>query len=153
MATNKWCKCNISSVLFIIIKHALGGNNAYKHISSRKLHCRICMQYLSPYHNSGVIMSTMASQITRLSIVCTTVGWRRRSKKISNLRVTGLCEGNSPVTGGFPSQRVSNAENVSIWWHQDVSSPMQPLCFYSIIRLPGRGCQHLRKQELFTTGL
>ena len=30
--------------------------------------------------------------------------------------VTGLCEGNSPVTGEFPSQRASNAENVSIWW-------------------------------------
>ena len=39
-----------------------------------------------------------------------------RSKKISKLRVTGLCEGNSPVTGEFPSQRASDAENVSIWW-------------------------------------
>ena len=28
--------------------------------------------------------------------------FRRRSKKISKLRVTGLCEGNPPVTGGFP---------------------------------------------------
>ena len=36
------------------------------------------------------------------------------------LRVTGLCEGNSPVTGEFPTQRVSNAENLSIWWrHHD----------------------------------
>ena len=42
--------------------------------------------------------------------------FRRRSKKTSKLRVTGLCEGNPPVTGGFPSQRVSNAEVVSIWW-------------------------------------
>ena len=40
----------------------------------------------------------------------------RRSKKASKLRVTGLCEGNSPVTGEFPAQRASNAENVSIWW-------------------------------------
>ena len=40
----------------------------------------------------------------------------RRSKKTSRLRVTGLCDGNSPVTGEFPSQRASNAENVSIWW-------------------------------------
>ena len=29
----------------------------------------------------------------------------RRSKKTSKLRVIGLCEGNSPVTGEFPSQR------------------------------------------------
>ena len=42
--------------------------------------------------------------------------FRRRSKKISKLRVTGLCAGNSPVTGEFPAQMVSNAENVSIWW-------------------------------------
>ena len=29
----------------------------------------------------------------------------RRSKKTSKLRVTGLCEGNSPVTSEFPAQR------------------------------------------------
>ena len=40
----------------------------------------------------------------------------RRSKKISKLRVTGFCAGNSPVTGEFPAQMVSNAENVSVWW-------------------------------------
>ena len=42
--------------------------------------------------------------------------FKRISKKTSNLRVTGLCEENSPVTGEFPAQRASNAENVSIWW-------------------------------------
>ena len=42
--------------------------------------------------------------------------FRRRSKKTSKLRVTALCAGNSPVTGEFPAQRASNAENVSIWW-------------------------------------
>ena len=41
---------------------------------------------------------------------------RRRSKKTSKLRVTGLCAGNSPGTGEFPAQMASNAENVSIWW-------------------------------------
>ena len=41
--------------------------------------------------------------------------FRGRSKKISKHRVTGLCEGNPSVTGGFPSQRVSNAENVFIY--------------------------------------
>ena len=42
--------------------------------------------------------------------------FRSRSKKTSKLRVTGLCEGNSPVTDEFPSQRASNTENVSIRW-------------------------------------
>ena len=42
--------------------------------------------------------------------------FRRRSKKTSKLRGTGLCVGNSPGTGEFPAQMDSNAENVSIWW-------------------------------------
>ena len=54
-------------------------------------------------------MSAMASQINRL--------FRCISKKRSKLRVTGLCEENPPVTSGFSSQRSSNAENVSSWWH------------------------------------
>ena len=45
--------------------------------------------------------------------------FRRRPKKTSKLRVTGLCAGNSPVTGEFPEQRASNAENVSIGWRHD----------------------------------
>ena len=47
---------------------------------------------------------------------------RRRSKKTSKLLVTGLCVGNSPMTREFPSQRASNAENVSIWWRHHVQS-------------------------------
>ena len=42
--------------------------------------------------------------------------FRHISKKTSNLRVTGLCEGDSPVTSEFPAQMASNAEDVSIWW-------------------------------------
>ena len=48
--------------------------------------------------------------------------FRRRSKKTSKLRVTGLCVGNSPGTGEFPAQMASNAENVSIWWRHHVVS-------------------------------
>ena len=44
----------------------------------------------------------------------------RRSTKTWKLRVTGLCAGNSPVTGEFPAQMASNAEYASIWWrHHD----------------------------------
>ena len=39
--------------------------------------------------------------------------FRRRSKKTSKLRVTGLCAGNSAE---FPAQMASYAENASIWW-------------------------------------
>ena len=61
-------------------------------------------------------MTPVESQITSLTSVYSTVYSRRRSKKTSKLRVTDLCAGNSPVTGEFPAQRASNAENVSIWW-------------------------------------
>ena len=48
--------------------------------------------------------------------------FRRRSKKTSNLRVTGLYVGNSPGTGEFPAQSASYAENVSFWWrHHDTT--------------------------------
>ena len=49
----------------------------------------------------------------------------RRSKKTSKLRVTCLCEGNSLVTGEFPSQRASNAENVSIRWRHHIFLEIQ----------------------------
>ena len=42
--------------------------------------------------------------------------FRLRSKKTSKPRVTGLYVGNSSVTGEFPAQKVSNAENLSICW-------------------------------------
>ena len=49
-------------------------------------------------------------------------------KETAKLRVTGLCEGNSAVTGEFPSQRASNAENVFIWLRHHVEKP----CVYFV---------------------
>ena len=60
-------------------------------------------------------MGAVASQITSLTIVYSTVYSDSDKKKTSKLRVAGLCAGNSPVTGEFPAQMASNAENVSIW--------------------------------------
>ena len=48
--------------------------------------------------------------------------FRRRSKKTPKLRATTFCEGNLPVNGEFPPQRVSNAKNVSIWWRHHYTS-------------------------------
>ena len=66
-------------------------------------------------HHSDETMGAMASQITSLTIVYSTV-YSGADKKTSKLRATGLCVGNSPVTGEFPAQMTSIAENVSIWW-------------------------------------
>ena len=64
-------------------------------------------------HYSDIIMSAMASQITGVLIVYSTVsGAKKRTPKF---RATGL----SPVTNS--PQRSINAENVSIWWRHHVN--------------------------------
>ena len=68
-------------------------SNIYYHISMHPGAIPQC-------HYGDAIMSAMASQITSLNRL-----FRCRSKKTSKIRVTGLCEGNSPVTGEFCSQR------------------------------------------------
>ena len=70
-------------------------------------------------HYSDVIMSAMASQITGVHCLLNRL-FRRRSKRTSKFSVTGLCAGNSPMTGEFLAQRASNAENVSIWWRHHI---------------------------------
>ena len=59
-------------------------------------------------------MSAIASQITGVS------------KKTSNFRVTVIYEGNSPVTGEFPTQRASNAAHLMASWSTAFA---QLLCF------------------------
>ena len=78
-------------------------------------------------------MGALASQITTISIVWPTVGSGADQRKTSKLRVTGLCVGKSPVTGEFPAQKASNAENVSIWWRRHGLKPHQD----PINRTPG----------------
>ena len=72
-------------------------------------------------------MGAMASQITSLTIVYSSVYSRRRSKKTSKLRVTGLCERNSPVTGDFPHKG-------------PVTEKMFP--FDDVIMVLGKRCQY-----------
>ena len=49
-------------------------------------------------------MDTIASQITSLTIVYSTVQSGADKKKTPKLRVTGLCVRNSPGTGEFAAQ-------------------------------------------------
>ena len=68
-------------------------------------------------HCNDIIMGMLAFRITSTTIVYSTLYSRRISKKTPKVRITGLSAGNSQVTSEFPTQRASNAENVSIWWH------------------------------------
>ena len=65
--------------------------------------------------------------------------FRRRSKKTSKPRVTGLCVGNSPGTGEFPAQMASNAENVSIWWRHHAAIDIWSISFRIASRLMPQG--------------
>ena len=67
-------------------------------------------------HYNDIIMSRMASQITSLTIVYSTVYFFKAKIKenIKAPRHWPLC-GEFTVTGKFHAQRASNAENVSIW--------------------------------------
>ena len=71
--------------------------------------------WLQKMHYSDAILSAMASQITGVSMVSSTV-CPGAYKKTSMPRVTVPCEGNTPVTAQFPSQRANNEGNVSFWW-------------------------------------
>ena len=65
-------------------------------------------------------MTTMASQITSLTVVYSIVYSGVDQENIKALRHWPLC-GKFTGTGEFRAQRASNAENVSIWWrhHED----------------------------------
>ena len=65
-------------------------------------------------HYGDFIMCAIASQITGVSLVCSTVclGIDQRKHQSS----ASLAFMNPPVTSGFPSKRASNAEKVSRWW-------------------------------------
>ena len=89
---------NLKIILLTLLPH-LPGANELKHITVTS------SWVLSNHQPHGCLFNCLP---------------RHRSKKTSKLHVTGLCAGNSPVTGEFPAQRTSNAENVSIWWrHHD----------------------------------
>ena len=66
-------------------------------------------------------MSAIASQITSLTIVNSTIYLDADERNINAPRHWPYV-GNSPVTGEFPAQMASDAENVSIWWrHHDLA--------------------------------
>ena len=89
---------------------------------------------------------------------------RRRSKKTSKLRVTGLCAGNSPATGEFPTQMASNVENVSISWCHHGNNTNKKMLYnrnqtkhnkivymeYAVLKIlrPRQNCHHFTDDSL-----
>ena len=79
-------------------------------------------------HYNDVIMSAMAPQITGVSIVCSNIcsgadqGKHHSSASLAFVR--GIHR--------WPAQRVSNAENGSIWWRHHVKLPASRLCVIQV---------------------
>ena len=64
-------------------------------------------------------MGAMASELPTSPLFTQPFIWAQFIENIKTLRHWPLC-GESPVTGEFPAQMASNAENISIWWpHHD----------------------------------
>ena len=65
-------------------------------------------------------MTIIASCITGQSSVCSTVCWNEQQRNTRSALMS-ICEGNPPVTNGFPTQRDKDADNGSIGWCHNVA--------------------------------
>ena len=128
----KWSSAYLIICEKMVMKHGLG-QSGVTCLSNNSLQQR---------HNEHGSVSNHQSRDCLLNRL-----FRRTSKKTSKLRVTGLCAGNSPVTGEFPAQMASKAENVSIWSRHHVMSSWHWYAF----RIIGRLCE--RNHQLFNSGM
>ena len=82
------------------------------------------------YHYSDIIMSMMASQITGISIACSSVcsGTDQRKQKISVS--LAFVRGVHQWLVDSPHKGPSNAENVSVWWCDNDHNAYQPMEAY-----------------------
>ena len=78
--------------------------------------CFIVLGQLCACLCSDVTMSAMTSQMTDVSIVCSTVFSGPDQRPHQSSTSLAFFVGNPPVTGGFLAQRASNVEIVSTWW-------------------------------------
>ena len=89
----------------------LTGNSLYAELCGKRSIPLVLLQWCHNEHNDVSNQQCLECFLNHL--------FRHQSKKPWKLHITGHCEGNPPVTGGFPSQRASNSKYVSIWWHHD----------------------------------
>ena len=71
-------------------------------------------------HYNDVIMNVMASQFPAARLFIQAFVQAHIKANIKAQVHWPLC-GNTPVTGEYPTQRTSNAENISVWWRQHVN--------------------------------
>ena len=103
-------------------------------------------------HYSDVIMSTIASQITGVSIVCSTICSgtdQRKHQSSSSLAIVRVIHRWSVDS---PHKKASNPENISIWWrHHD--SAENDLYGISLIRKGTKWSPFCRRHFLMNGNL
>ena len=116
-------KCNILPVVNTFIRHMMIQNSIHWVIGGNFSNTRYSttLQWRHDEHDGDSNHRLLDCLLNRLI--------RRLSKKTSQFRVIGLCEGNPPVIGEFSSQRTSNAENVSIWWRHHATKLANSRCW------------------------
>ena len=106
-------KCSIYRELWMFIWCIYSmGRSTWIYLCGGLLDPNCSASFQRAMHYNDVIMREMASQITSFTIVYSSVysGADKRKHQSSA----------SLVTDEFPTQKASNAENVSIWWrHHD----------------------------------
>ena len=92
-------------------------------------------------HYNDVIMSAMASQITSLMIMYSTVYSGADQSKHQSSASLAFVRGIHRWPVNFPAQMASNAENVSIWWrhhattwHRTADGPLPDWTYICVIR-------------------
>ena len=80
--------------------------------------------------------------------------FRPTSKQHQSSALLPLCEGNPPVTGGFPSQRASNEESVSMSWrhHGIVPTCLTVVAFVPIVARAVVAAHSIRTRPTILTG-
>ena len=103
---------DFSAQIFLLFKKNI--HQSFKWITISRVNYMILFHY-AYLHYSGVIMSAMVFQITGVLIVCSTVcsgADKRKHQSSASVAFVGRIH-RWTVTGGFPPQRASNAENIS----------------------------------------
>ena len=88
-------------------------------------------------------MSALAYKITCVSIICSTVSLDADERKQQS-----SVWGDPPVTGGFPSQRASNAENISIWRRHNAARSNQWRINIVVCVFQGLALDHFRVRDM-----
>ena len=104
-----WSMCTLSYIIYYLYAW-------YKKPGLMMIRWKCLIMMKGDIHHCDITMCVLASQITCNSIVCSIVCSSIPQRKHQSFASLAFLEGKRPVTGGFPSQRVSNAENVSMSW-------------------------------------